>query len=45
MSNMFLLNQIAEFLKQLYLKYELMNQLDFWYTDIDSRNGKDSLQI
>ena len=45
MSKMLLVNQIAEFLKPLYLKYELMNQLDFWYTDVDSRNRKDGLQI
>ena len=40
---MLLVNQIAEFLNQLYFKLGLMNQLDFGHTDGNSRNVKDGL--
>ena len=33
--------QIAGFLNQLKLKKNLMNQLDFWYKDINLKNVKD----
>ena len=38
-------SQIAELLNQLYLKQEVMNQRDFNYAGIDSRNVKESLYI
>ena len=34
-------NDIAGFLNHLYLKKNLMNQLDFWHDDIDSRHVKE----
>ena len=36
-------NQITEFLNQLYLKEEVVNQHDFWHADKDSRNVKSGL--
>ena len=36
-------NQIAGYLNQLYFKKKVMNQLDFWLADKDSRNVKDGL--
>ena len=36
-------NQITEFLNQLYLKEEVVNQRDFWHADKDSRNVKSGL--
>ena len=36
-------NQIVEFLNQVYNKLELMNELDFWYADVDSRNVEGDL--
>ena len=35
-SNIFLANQIAEFLKQIYIKIDEVNQLDILYIDKDS---------
>ena len=35
--------EIAGFLNQVYLKKKLMNQLDFWHDDKDSRNIEDGL--
>ena len=35
-SNIFLANQIAEFLKQIYIKIDEVNQLDILYIDRDS---------
>ena len=32
-----------KFLNQLYLNYDFMNQLDFWYSEIDSGNVKGDL--
>ena len=36
-------NKIAGFLNQLYLKKKVMNKLEFWNEDIESRNIKDGL--
>ena len=33
-------NQISGFLNQLYLKKILLNELDFWHVDKDSRNKR-----
>ena len=33
------------FLNQLYLKKKMMNRIDFWHVDKDSRNVKPSLKI
>lgn len=38
---MFSANRITEFLNQLYLKKEMMNQFEFLYADIDLRMAKD----
>lgn len=40
-SKMLLANHITEFLNQLYLKKEIMNQFEFLYADIDLRMAKD----
>ena len=38
---MFSASRITEFLNQLYLKKEIMNQFEFLYADIDLRMAKD----
>ena len=38
---MFSANRITEFLNQLYLKKEIMNQFEILYADIDLRMAKD----
>ena len=42
---MLLGNQMTGFLNQLYLKKKMMNRVDFWHVDKDSRNAKPSLKI
>lgn len=37
--------EVAGFLNQVYLKKKLMNQLDFWHDDKDSRSIEDGLYI